>query len=60
MSGPLEGTRGEVIQPIVAESGEVIGTIDVESDRANAFSERDERLLAQCARELRWLWVTAR
>jgi L-methionine (R)-S-oxide reductase len=56
----IGGTRGEMIQPIVAESGEVIGTIDVESDRANAFTERDERLLAQCARDLLWLWVRAR
>jgi GAF domain-containing protein len=56
----IGGTRGEMIQPIVGESGEVIGTIDVESDRANAFSERDERLLSQCVRDLHWLWVRAR
>jgi L-methionine (R)-S-oxide reductase len=52
----IGGTRGEMIQPIVAESGRVVGTIDVESDRVNAFSERDQALLAQCARDLRWLW----
>jgi L-methionine (R)-S-oxide reductase len=52
----IGGTRGEMIQPIVGPSGAVIGTIDVESDRVNAFSARDEALLAACAERLRWLW----
>jgi GAF domain-containing protein len=52
----IRGTRGEMILPIVDESGAVVGTIDVESDRVNAFTERDRRLLAACATDLAWLW----
>jgi L-methionine (R)-S-oxide reductase len=52
----IGGTRGEMIQPILSESGVVVGTIDVESDRVNAFSGRDEELLAACAQNLSWLW----
>jgi len=52
----IGGTRGEMIQPVLHQSGVVIGTIDVESDRVNAFSSRDEELLAACAKNLSWLW----
>ena len=52
----IGGTRGEMIQPVLDQSGVVIGTIDVESDRVNAFSSHDEELLAECAKNLFWLW----
>ena len=52
----IGGTRGEMIQPVLDRSGVVVGTIDVESDRVNAFSSRDEELLAECAKNLLWLW----
>ena len=52
----IGGTRGEMIQPVFGQSGVVIGTIDVESDRVNAFGIRDEKLLAECAKNLSWLW----
>lgn len=52
----IVGTRGEMIQPVISESNEVVGTIDVESDRTDAFSKHDEELLARCAENLRWLW----
>jgi putative methionine-R-sulfoxide reductase with GAF domain len=52
----IGGTRGEMIQPVVDGSGVVVGTIDVESDRVDAFSSRDEELLAVCANNLFWLW----
>ena len=52
----IGGTRGELIQPVIDQSGTVVGTIDVESDRVNAFSDRDEMLLAVCAKSLSWLW----
>lgn len=52
----IGGTRGEMIQPVLDQSGAVVGTIDVESDRVNAFSARDEELLARCAENLLWLW----
>jgi putative methionine-R-sulfoxide reductase with GAF domain len=52
----IGGTRAEMIQPVFDESGLVVGTIDVESDRVNAFGRRDEELLAICAKTLSWLW----
>jgi GAF domain-containing protein len=49
-------TGSEAIFPVVADTGEVIGTIDVESDRPNAFSPGDEQFLRACAIALRPLW----
>jgi L-methionine (R)-S-oxide reductase len=53
----IGGTRGEMIYPILRATTEVIGTIDVESDKMNAFSTADDSLLAACADALRWLWT---
>jgi hypothetical protein len=39
----IGGTRGEMIQPVFDETGVVVGTIDVESDRVNAFGARGRR-----------------
>lgn len=52
----IGGTRGEMIQPILDQAGVVVGSIDVESDRVNAFSDRDGERLADSARNLLWLW----
>jgi putative methionine-R-sulfoxide reductase with GAF domain len=50
----LGSTRAEIIVPVLDPSGDsVIGTLDVESERANAFDSASERLLEQCARVLR-------
>ena len=49
-------TGSEAIYPVIAESGNVIGTIDVESDRVHAFSKDDDRFLRACAVALRPLW----
>ena len=53
----IAGTRGEMIQPVFGSTGAVVGTIDVEADRVNAFTARDEDLLRGCAEALRWLWA---
>jgi putative methionine-R-sulfoxide reductase with GAF domain len=51
-------TRSEIIVPILhPQSGVVIGTIDVESERANAFSAEDQKALEQCARMALPLWI---
>ena len=55
----IGGTRGEMIEPIFDPAGAVVGTIDVESDRVDAFGKRDEELLAACAGNLLWLWRAA-
>ena len=55
----IGGTRAEMIEPVLNEAGRVVGTIDVESDRVNAFSPRDEELLSACAARLAWLWTSS-
>ena len=52
----IEGTRAEMIMPVL-HADRVVGTIDVESAKANAFGERDQRLLSECAEALRQLWI---
>jgi L-methionine (R)-S-oxide reductase len=49
-------TRAEAIFPIFSSDGVVVGTIDVESERVNAFGPEDEAFLKQCALLLRPLW----
>ena len=51
-------TLSEIIVPIVnPRSKAVLGTIDVESERANAFSPSDQQLLEECARAALPLWM---
>ena len=45
-------TRSEMIVPIRSSGGQIRGTIDVESDRVNAFGEDDVRFVEQCAMAL--------
>ncbi len=43
-------TRSEIIVPIVDRAGrKVVGTIDVESEKVDAFSEEDLAVLEHCA-----------
>ena len=50
-------TLSEMIVPILhLQTQEVIGTIDVESERADAFSDEDRRALERCAVSARRLW----
>ena len=46
-------TRSEIIVPIVDRAGgKVVGTIDVESEKVDAFTEEDLSALERCAAEL--------
>jgi GAF domain-containing protein len=46
-------TASEMIVPVIdPRSATVIGTIDVESERKNAFSAADQEKLEECARRL--------
>jgi L-methionine (R)-S-oxide reductase len=55
----LATTRSEIIVPVLGDQGEVIGTIDVESERPNAFDQNTEQLLKDCAVVLRPLFEPA-
>ena len=51
-------TGAEAIFPVVSSStGEVIGTIDAESDRTNSFTPDDDVFLSACAMVLLPLWL---
>lgn len=51
-------TLSEIIIPVLDEkTGAVVGTIDVESEQANAFSLEDQKLLETCARVVSLLWL---
>jgi len=53
----FEDTGSETIVPVLGpESGIVIGTLDVESDRVSAFSPDDVAFLEECAAILRPLY----
>lgn len=50
-------TRSEIIVPVFDSDGEnVVGTIDIESDKPNAFSEDVRALREHCATVIRLLW----
>jgi L-methionine (R)-S-oxide reductase len=53
-------TRAEIIVPIFnGQRDQVVGTIDVESARANAFNENTESLLIDCADAIAPLWAAS-
>jgi putative methionine-R-sulfoxide reductase with GAF domain len=53
-------TLSEIIIPILdPRDSRVLGTIDVESERANAFSAADKERLESCANAALGLWVEA-
>ena len=52
-------TRAEAIFPIKSPStGEVLGTIDAESDRTEVFTLEDQSFLASCSELLLPLWFS--
>jgi len=50
-------TVSEIIVPAISPDGRVIGTIDVESDRANAFSASDQQMIEQCIDAALPIWL---
>ncbi len=45
----FENTKSEIVVPVIMESGKVIGLIDVESDKLNAFNAADRDFLEHAA-----------
>jgi len=46
-------TRSEIVVPILAPGGGfVVGTVDAESEKTDAFDEEDRRFLESCAAEI--------
>lgn len=53
----LASTRSEIIVPVLNAEEKVVGTIDIESERPNAFDKETERLLEHCAILLQLLFA---
>jgi putative methionine-R-sulfoxide reductase with GAF domain len=52
-------TASEIIIPVIdPRTAEVVGTIDVESEKINAFSDDDQHLLQQCAAAALAVWLS--
>ena len=52
----LDDTRSEMVVPVKRGNGDVVGLIDVESDREDAFTPLDLRLLEGYASVVVGLW----
>lgn len=50
-------TLSEVIVPVLSPDGRVIGTVDVESEKANAFGESDQKMIEQCIQAGITIWL---
>jgi L-methionine (R)-S-oxide reductase len=51
-------TKSEIIIPILdSRRGMVVGTVDVESERTDAFSDTDRKVLEDCAIAASSLWI---
>jgi L-methionine (R)-S-oxide reductase len=50
-------TLSEIIVPVISPDGRVIGTVDVESEKANAFSASDQQMIQQCAEAALPVWL---
>jgi putative methionine-R-sulfoxide reductase with GAF domain len=54
----LGNTLSEIIVPVLHPGdGRVVGTVDVESEKVNAFSSRDREVIEQCAQAALPLWL---
>jgi L-methionine (R)-S-oxide reductase len=52
-------TLSEMIVPVLSPDGRVIGTVDVESEKPNAFTARDQQMIERCADAAKLLWLLA-
>jgi len=54
----LGSTQAEIIIPVLDDTNDqVVGTIDVESERSNAFDSGAQADLEKCARTVRGFWT---
>ncbi|MDT7903862.1 MAG: GAF domain-containing protein [Candidatus Caldipriscus sp.] len=49
-------TRSEIVVPIYNKKGEIVGEIDIDSDRPGAFDEDDRVFLEGIAKEIGEVW----
>jgi len=50
-------TKSEIVVPVFDKTGKrILGTIDVEGEKTNAFSDDDVKFLEDCAKKISELW----
>jgi L-methionine (R)-S-oxide reductase len=50
-------TKSEIVVPVFDKAGKrIVGTIDVEGEKTNAFSDEDVKFLEECAKKISELW----
>jgi L-methionine (R)-S-oxide reductase len=50
-------TKSEIVVPVFSKDGKrIAGTIDVEGEKVNAFSDDDIKFLENCAKKISGLW----
>jgi L-methionine (R)-S-oxide reductase len=53
-------TKSEIVVPVFdREHAQIVGTIDVEAEKTNAFSDDDVRFLESCAKSMAQVWSGA-
>jgi len=52
-------TLSEMIVPVLSPDGRVIGTVDVESEKTNAFGDSDRQMIEQCVEAGITIWLLA-
>lgn len=51
-------TKSEIVVPVFDKTGkQIVGTIDVEGEKTNAFSDEDVKFLEDCAKKISGLWT---
>jgi GAF domain-containing protein len=51
-------TKSEIVAPVFGKTGkQIVGTIDVESEKINAFGDEDVKFLEDCAKKIAELWT---
>ena len=50
-------TKAEIVVPVFDKTGkQIVGTIDVEGEKTNAFGDEDVKFLEDCAKKISELW----
>jgi len=50
-------TKSEIVVPVFDKAGKrIVGTIDVEGEKTNAFSDDDVKFLEDCVKKISELW----
>jgi L-methionine (R)-S-oxide reductase len=53
----FRNTKSEIVVPVFGKEGkQVVGTIDVEGERTDAFNDDDVQFLEDCAKKISALW----